>query len=320
MNKPTCVVCGYEDMKLVYSKAGDYITGDHFQVWQCQRCKAGITWPRPDNLSPYYPAKYRRYNPFIGNLLKFLYRQRVKKWSNQFPSPGMAFEMGCGDGLMLDTLRQLGWQVVGSERTPQAAYIPSQMLGLPVFVGGLETIHPSPQFELIFLFQVLEHLDDPVKVIGQLSNLLKPGGKLIIGVPNFAGWQASVGREKWFHLDVPRHLVHYSPSALQTVLEPFGLKIEKISYSSWEHDPYGWVQSILNRLDWRHNRLTRLLMQIDRPGPMNLLHLAVSGGLGLIAMILSPFSWLLQRGGLIEITASGARKRSENDVTGAVTT
>jgi SAM-dependent methyltransferase len=307
MNKPSCNVCGSNEIELVYNDATDYITGDFFQVWQCERCKAGITWPRPDNFSPYYPPKYRRYNQTVGNILRFLYRQRVKNWSNQFSAPGIAFEVGCGDGLMLDTLRGLGWKVIGSERTAQSAYFPSQVLGLPVFVGGLETIQPYPYFDLIFLFQVLEHLEDPVKTLRQLTRLLKPSGKLIIGVPNFSSWQAKIGQRKWFHLDVPRHLVHYSITTLETLVKQFGMEIENISYASWEHDPYGWVQSILNRLDQRSNRLTRLLMQIDPPGIMNLLHLALGGILGLVAIILSLISWLLHRGALIEVTIKLAK-------------
>ena len=302
MNELGCNVCGSRESELAYDEVIDYITGDFFQVWQCKHCKAGITWPRPDDLSPYYPAKYRRYNRLIRNILKFLYRQRVKNWASQFLVPGIAFEIGCGDGLMLDTLRDLGWKVIGSERTAQSAYFPSRILGLPVFVGGLDTIQPCPHFDLIFLFQVLEHLEDPVITLQQLARLLKPSGKLIIGVPNFSSWQAKVGQRRWFHLDVPRHLVHYSYTTLETLFKQFDMEIENVSYSSWEHDPYGWVQSILNRLDWRFNRLTRLLMQIDPPDIINLLHLAFAGIFGFVAIILSLVSWLLHRGALIEVT------------------
>jgi SAM-dependent methyltransferase len=177
------------------------------------------------------------------------------------------------------------------------------MLGLPIFVGGIESIQPSPHFDLIFLFQVLEHLEDPVKTIQQLSSFLKPNGKLIIGVPNFSSWQAKVGREKWFHLDVPRHLVHYSLSTLKILLKQCDMEIENVSYISWEHDPYGWVQSILNLLDRRYNRLTRLLMQIDSVDTVNLIHLVLGGAIGFVSVVLSLVSWLLHEGALIEVTA-----------------
>jgi len=299
----SCKLCGSESTKLIYDFASDYITGDTFQVWQCQNCALAFTFPIPDDLSRYYPANYRRYNPLILNILKFFYRQRAKKWSNTFETPGIAFEMGCGDGFMLNTLRELGWQVIGSERTIQSAYFASHKLEIPIFVGGIECIHPAPLFNLVFLFQVLEHLDDPVGSLKQLSGFLKPNGKLIISVPNFAGWQSKISREKWFHLDVPRHLYHFSPASLEIYLQEVGLEIEKINYSSFEHDPFGWAQSLLNCVDHKHNRLTRLLMQIDKPNLMNFLHLIVGMVLIVGSVPLSFLSWLSKRGGIIEITA-----------------
>jgi SAM-dependent methyltransferase len=228
----------------------------------------------------------------------------VKTWASKFAMPGMAFEMGCGDGLMLSTLLGLGWKVVGNERTPESAYCARHELGIPVFVGGLEALAPSPQFDLIFLFQVLEHLDDPAQKIQKLRSILKPQGKLIIGVPNYASWQSRLSRQKWFHLDPPRHLYHFSLPALEILAEKSGLTIESVSYVSLEHDPFGWIQSILNMLADQNNRLTRLLMRIDPPGPLNVFHFALAPLLGLICLPLAAVSWLFQKGALIEITAT----------------
>ena len=92
--------------------------------------------------------------------------------------------MGCGDGFMLDSLRKHGWKVIGSERTVAMARFAHDELGLNVFVGELDAIRPVPTFDLVILFQVLEHLDNPVQVLRQISQRLTPQGRLIIGVPN----------------------------------------------------------------------------------------------------------------------------------------
>jgi SAM-dependent methyltransferase len=298
-----CNICGSNDLELIYKDAPDYITGHSFQVWQCKNCRAGITWPQPDDLSPYYPEKYRRYNPIILAILRFLYRLRVKKWSDKFPKPGVAFEMGCGDGLMLDTLRSLGWKVIGSERTPQSAYYPRHVLGLPIFVGGVDSIRPSGHFDLIYLFHVLEHLDDPLETLQKFTCMLKADGKLIIGVPNFSSWQAKLGREKWFHLDVPRHLTHYSLATLGFLLDRVGMKVESVGYVSIEHDLYGWVQSVLNRLDQDFNRLTCLFMQLRSPDLINVFQILFGAIIGLLITPIAAISWVLGQGGLIEVTA-----------------
>ena len=150
MNNPECKVCGCLDVEIAYNSVSDYITGDHFEIWQCNHCGVAITWPLPDNFSRYYPEKYRRYPPIIIKTLKYLYRQRVKKWSSKFPEPGTAFEMGCGDGLMLSALRDLGWKVLGNERTPQSAYFASHKLGLSIFVGGVEALPLVSSFDFNF--------------------------------------------------------------------------------------------------------------------------------------------------------------------------
>jgi hypothetical protein len=69
-----------------------------------------------------------------------------------------------------------------------------------------------------------------------------------------------------------------------------------------EHDPYGWVQSLLNRVDSRPNRLTRLLMRMDRPDAANLLHLALGCLAFVPAVALAVISWAARRGAIMEVT------------------
>ena len=146
---------------------------------------------------------------------------------------------------MLDTLRRAGWRVVGIERTPEMARFARHDLELPVFAGGVEAIAARPHFDLIILFQVLEHIRDPLSVLRQCATLLKPSGVLIVGVPNLESWQARYTGPHWFHLDVPRHLFHFSPRSLGKVLQMADLTVSRISFVSFEHDPYGWIESIL---------------------------------------------------------------------------
>jgi len=302
MHLMDCKLCGAPQMQVIYPDAKDYITGERFVVWRCAACGVGSTELHTDDLSPYYPAQYRRYTPLILALLKTLYRMRVGRWSKQFSQPGYAYEMGCADGFMLDALRQKGWRVLGSERNDEMLVIAKEN-NIPTFAGDPEVLPAEPTFDLIILFQVLEHLPDPAKTLTTLSALLKPGGRLVIGVPNHASWQAAIGREKWFHLDVPRHLFHYTPDALRGALGRVGLTVVDVNYVSFEHDPFGWVQTVLNRLDTRQNRLTRLLMRIDKPDALNLLHLLLGCFIGAISIPLALISWAAGKGALMQVTA-----------------
>ena len=298
----SCPLCGSSELRVGYRHATDYLTGVPFDVTVCGACGVGITQLNGADLGRHYPRQYRRYQPWILALLRWLYRLRVDRWTRGTAQPGLAFEVGCADGFMLDALRRRGWRVIGSERTAQMLRIASQA-GIPVFAGDPEALASRPMFDLIILFQVLEHLPHPEHTLAELSKRLKPGGQLVIGVPNRASWQSALGGQRWFHLDVPRHLFHFTPRSLTIGLNRVGLTVRHIGYASFEHDPFGWIQTLLNRVDTRFNRLTRLLMRIDRPDAMNLLHLVLAGILALPAVVLALLSWAAGRGAIMEIVA-----------------
>jgi SAM-dependent methyltransferase len=298
-----CAACGGELERCFQHLAQDYLTGDPFELWSCRQCGTGATVPVPADLGRYYPSGYRAYHAVVLAVLGFLYRRRVGRWDRLFAAPGTGFELGCGSGLMLDQLRRLGWQVSGSERNEAAAAAARARYGLDISGGGLETLDPAARFDLILLNQVLEHLEHPAETIAALGRRLEPGGRLVIGVPNFGSWQSAIGGARWFHLDPPRHLHHFTRAGLEQLLAGAGLAVERISFVSFEHDPYGWIQTVLNLADRRSNRLTRLLMRLDRPDGWNLSHLALGGLIGVVAVPLALVSWVARRGALIEIVA-----------------
>ena len=305
----SCPICETDSITVIYPVAGDYITGENFQVHKCNNCGIAYTSPIPDDLSAFYPARYRRYNPLILTILGLLYKIRARRWLRLFESPGVAFEMGCGDGIMLNTIRKRGWKVFGNERTVAAAGFARQLHELPVFVGEIDSLGSAPIADLIILFQVLEHLKDPLVTLRKLNQVIKPDGRLIIAVPNFGGWQSKFSKENWFHLDVPRHNFHFSLPALEFCLKNSGFEIVNASYASLEHDPYGWVQSTLNRLYKRHNHLTRVLMGLDTADLNTILHLSLTLLIGLISLPICVASWVFHRGAIMEIVAQKSSSR-----------
>ncbi|MBI1806091.1 MAG: methyltransferase domain-containing protein, partial [Ignavibacteria bacterium] len=92
---------------------------------------------------------------------------------------------------------------------------------------------------------VFEHLHEPQAALKKFSAMIKPGGLLAIAVPNFQSIQARVFRCKWFHLDVPRHLYHYSPPVLRTMVTAAGFKVVDVNFFSPEHNWAGISESLL---------------------------------------------------------------------------
>lgn len=299
----SCPICQSSSVTLLNSPVKDYVTSSEFQVWQCGNCQIAFTAPQPDDMSRYYPDRYRKYNKAVVWLLGFLYELRAKRWSNWFQKPGTAFEMGCGNGIMLSTLRRHGWQVAGNERTVSAAAFARQSLNLPVFVGELDALTQHPFADLVILFQVLEHLPYPISTLTAIHRLMKSDGKLVIGVPNIRSWQAKFGGALWFHLDVPRHLFHFSVPSLEYCLAKTGFKILKVGFQSPEHDPFGWIQTILNRTTGKQNHLTKVLMGLERSQISTVLHFLLAVFAGIISLPLSLTSWILNRGAIMEVIA-----------------
>ena len=101
----------------------------------------------------------------------------------------------------------------------------------------------------------------PRAAVAHVASLLRAGGLLLVGVPNLASVQARLGRDRWFHLDLPRHRTHFTPAGLRALLERHGFTVEREEHALLEHNPFGLWQSLVNRVtrtpSWLFNALKR---------------------------------------------------------------
>lgn len=300
-----CELCGEID-RWILEDVPDRVTGEHFGVVRCRRCGFGRTDPVPGSLDRYYPARYRRFGRLGAALLHRMYLRRVDRWLAGLPPSGLALEVGAGTGWMLRVLRERGWRALGSERTAEAASRVRSAAGVPVFVGGIGAVRETPLLDLVVMFHVLEHLSDPLDQLSQTARRLKPGGTLVLGLPNIASWQSRLFGRDWLHLDVPRHLCHFSPDSIERALTLAGLRLTRIDFRSPEHDPLGWTQSALDRLGFEKHILLRILAREERrSGPVEVIAaLALSVPLTAIGAILAIASWAARRGAVMEVWAA----------------
>jgi SAM-dependent methyltransferase len=288
---------------MIYREARDPITQDSFQIVECSNCFTSYTSPRPTSLERYYPQRYREFGRLVTRILRVFYNARVFRWARVKSTGGSVLEVGCGPGLMLEAFSRRGWRAVGIERNEEIAEKARRTLGLDISAKPVAALSMDARFDLIIMFHVLEHIADPVTLFRESAKRLAPGGRIIINVPNFASWQSQFAGAKWLHLDPPRHLIHFTPETLAGALKRAGLKVAEVSFVSFEHDPYGWVESTINLLTGRRNTLTRFLMGLDAFGPVVLLSLLLGTVLAPPALILALASWLAKRGGLMEAVA-----------------
>jgi 2-polyprenyl-3-methyl-5-hydroxy-6-metoxy-1,4-benzoquinol methylase len=306
----------------------DYITGEPFRVAHCDACRLDVTIPAPpeSNIGKYYPQAYygsgRRFTGAVEWLLDGLHNYRAHQ-IEQHQKPGKVLDIGCGRGLLLNKLRQRGWTPLGMELSDNAADYARNRLGLPVLTQPLEEIHfPENEFDLVILWHVLEHVQSPRDMVREVARILKPGGTLLVAVPNFGSWEAVWSRSHWFHLDVPRHLTHFTPASLGAMLEDAGLPITDVNFFSTEYDFFSFVQTVENKLGLRHNLLYNLLRTrsakvMDSQGRrqsallQSVLALLLAVPLTAFSLLYAPFIAALRQGATIAAYATKKQQPQE---------
>ena len=141
--------------------------------------------------------------------------------------------MGRAESWMLAVVR-VGFStkcVVGAGRPKGSSDLPlqhSRPVRCCISMSGSEIldelIADGVSFDAVVLWHVAEHLHDPATTLRNVASLLRPGGVLMIAVPNFGSPEAKIGKAGWFHLDVPRHVFHFTSATLRPLLADAGLE------------------------------------------------------------------------------------------------
>ena len=131
-------------------------------------------------------------------------------------------DVGCGNGWYLKEMAARGWQPTGYEFDPEYAATLAARLGLPVISGEAALDAHAGRFDLVTLNFAFEHLDEPRRLLERAARCLKPGGQIYMSVPNIEGREAALFKERWFHLDPPRHISFFTKRQLTRVLEAEG--------------------------------------------------------------------------------------------------
>jgi SAM-dependent methyltransferase len=145
---------------------------------------------------------------------------------------GRLVDVGCGRGDLAAVFVDRGWQAVGVEPSA-AACEAARARGVDARQGTLAVVALEPAAYDAAIFQhSLEHSDDPARDLRQAAAALRPGGVALVTLPNFASWQRRRFRDRWYHLDLPRHRTHFTATGLRQALVRAGLEVESVSTST----------------------------------------------------------------------------------------
>lgn len=229
----------------------------HYQIRKCKECNAFFLAPKPgnDELMLYYDDSYYSTNKakFSSSVEKYIDIFRKKKAGRvvkYLPENGSVLDIGCGNGRFLKYISQHGlYKLLGTEFEGNSAKRASGIPGIQLKIGALsENDFLAESIDVVTMFHVFEHLQEPRKMLQIISSIIKVNGVFILSMPDIGSWQALTFKGKWFHLDPPRHLIFFEREDLKTIMKKYGLECIKERSISFEQNPYGWVQGILNTL------------------------------------------------------------------------
>lgn len=188
--------------------------------------------PRTADPSTYGPGYYAPWQQAEAAARDRLWRRRLARLVSR-RSPGRLLDVGCGDGHFMAVARQGGWAVEGIEFSPAGAGCAASRLGRPVAIGDLaRSSHLPGPFDVVTLWHVLEHLQEPRPMLQAAWRRLAPGGMIVLAVPNLdnvplrAAYHVARLRPLPLYEAGARepHLSHFNPATLRRILEREGYR------------------------------------------------------------------------------------------------
>jgi SAM-dependent methyltransferase len=297
IERACCPVCKKREVEvLIQVEDYEYWTEGVFPFGRCVHCSAVYLVERPDaeSIGSYYPEEY---SPFdsggsIGaGIVGVMRKRNAARIAKHLKVGASLLEIGCATGDLLLPLRDdFGLEVSGLEISEYASSLAREKHGLNVFTGVMgEVDFKGRTFDAVVMRHVLEHLHDPQKDLDLINDLLKPGGYLLIEVPNYDSIERRLFGKFWSGYHAPRHLFLPDTKSLKKLLEESKFNIIKINHSAF---PNNFINSINNMVSFKNRgKKHRPLFSYKNP---------------LLALLFLPFSmfqFLLGKSGRIVVEA-----------------
>lgn len=286
-----CAVCGGTSATPRYA-----VEGVDAPVVVCETCGLGRFHPMLSTaqVAAFYPDEYygepygepgAKFHPVVERVVRWIGARHVSFLTGGLPPRARVLDVGCGRGVVLSALADRGYEVHGVELSAEAARGADPRAEVRITACLADAEYPAASFDEVLVWHVLEHLPDPRETLQEVHRILRPGGRLIVAVPNFSSLQARCAGPAWFHLDLPRHLYQFPISALRRLLEATGFEALSDHHFSLRQNPFGWIQSAQNLVPGLPRNGLYALLQHRGEGPLPF-------GRGMRALLLASFAVL----------------------------
>ena len=246
MNQATmvCEICNSTGGKIHHVREMMFGWGDEFEYLECPACGCLSLVDVPADLSKYYPESYYSMVPGNSSVLRklrdYIYLSSLSFLVNWRPRLDLdvirrcklrkdqeLLDVGCGAGLLLGDLRELGYRAEGVD--PFAAGDIKDQFGTRVFKKSLDEV--TGTYDVIIFRHSLEHMPHQLEVLRSARKRLRPRGICVVGIP-IVGWAWREYGVNWSQVDAPRHLFLHTVESFKVVAEKAGFQLKSVIYDS----------------------------------------------------------------------------------------
>jgi SAM-dependent methyltransferase len=219
---------------------------------RCAACGSAVTADPPAGSASLYAQPARRRLARARAVVLAVGTREQLTLLGPLEHGSRVLDLGAGDGRLAAALAGSGHRVTAVEPFRAVPAVP----GITVLRESVEEVElPEQSFDAAVVWHVLEHLEEPLAALERVRRWLVPGGRVLVGVPNLASLQAQLGGERWFQLDVQRHVVHFTPLGVVILLERAGFSELRRRRVLVEQALPGMWMTLLNRVTGRPDAL-----------------------------------------------------------------
>ena len=234
----SCPICTTE-MKFKFVTKDYLVTGESFDIVECEACSIRTTTPFPDKkiIGNYYSSDdYISHDDKVSGIFDSIYglvrtyqlnkkKKLIGKYFNK--SDGKILDIGCGAGDFLQYMKENHWNINGVDTSNKARKIANKKLNIKV-MDPKDWINNKEKYDVITCWHSLEHVHEPWVYLDKIKKSLTLDGFLIVALPNYQSTDAKIYKEFWAAYDTPRHLYHFTIKSMNKTIKPHGLNIESI--------------------------------------------------------------------------------------------
>lgn len=304
-----------------HNNSREFCKFDDVQLYECTDCSLIFrkTIDEDHNPALLYDNFYKnelpsRFRSAVEYLVRILRLYRAFKIFTISPLAKSILDIGSGRGFTLYYLRKLFRykRTAGTQISRPALEFSRNVLQLEIYGEDLlARSWEKNSFDIVTMWHVLEHVQEPEQYIAKIFDLLKKDGRLIIEVPNFSSWTRRFTGKYWLGLDLKYHLFFFSPEALVAMLERHHFRVRLVHTFSLEYSTFFSVQSLISRLTDTNQLIFNWLQGMKLPLWKVIAQFALAIIIAPFCLFINLFLFFTKKGEVMCIVASKTSKGQE---------